>query len=307
MSTRTVTRIRRSNAHPSSDGRQSTGRLATADHPRSTRPSGQSARSRSAPPPGSAAPRPASRSAPQSRSAAARPFASKLDRRAAARALVRRRARAEPADRSSPASSRRDASENRKIRYAVIGLGHIAQSAVLPAFANAKQNSTLAALVSDDPEKLKKLGRRYGVDLLCRYEQIDELFSSGSIDAVYVALPNTMHAQTARRASQAGLHVLCEKPMAVSSRDCERMIETARQHHVKLMIAYRLHFEPGNLDAMEIARTGELGDLRFFTSEFTMQVAADNIRTQREMGGGPLYDIGIYCINAARTLFAAEP
>lgn len=178
---------------------------------------------------------------------------------------------------------------------------------MLPAFANAKQNSTLAALVSDDPEKLKKLGRRYGVDLLCRYEQIDELFSSGSIDAVYVALPNTMHAQTARRASQAGLHVLCEKPMAVSSRDCERMIETARQHHVKLMIAYRLHFEPGNLDAMEIARTGELGDLRFFTSEFTMQVAADNIRTQREMGGGPLYDIGIYCINAARTLFAAEP
>lgn len=178
---------------------------------------------------------------------------------------------------------------------------------MLPAFANARSNSTLAALVSGDPEKLMKLGRRYGVDLLCRYDEMDELFSSGSIDAVYVALPNTMHAQTARRALQSGLHVLCEKPMAVTARECERMIETARQHRAKLMIAYRLHFEPGNLEAMEIAHSGRLGDLRFFSSEFTMQVAPDNIRTRRELGGGPLYDLGIYCINAARMLFAAEP
>ncbi|MGH8138859.1 MAG: Gfo/Idh/MocA family protein [Steroidobacteraceae bacterium] len=206
--------------------------------------------------------------------------------------------------RSSAPTSR---SASGPIRYAVIGLGYISQVAVLPAFANARQNSALAALVSDDPRKLQKLGRHYDVDLLCKYDDVDKLFSSGAIDAVYIALPNAMHAEYAIRAAKAGLHVLSEKPMAVTSHDCERMIEAAQQGGVKLMIAYRLHFEPGNLDALHIARSGQLGDLRFFTSQFSMQVAAENIRVKREMGGGPLYDIGIYCINAARTVFAVEP
>src|SRR5688572_31497978 len=87
----------------------------------------------------------------------------------------------------------------RQVRYAVIGLGHIAQAAVLPAFAHAKRNSVLAALVSDDPKKLRNLGRRYAVQRTCSYEQIDELFGSGDIDAVYIALPNDMHKQYALR------------------------------------------------------------------------------------------------------------
>ncbi len=194
-----------------------------------------------------------------------------------------------------------------KIRYAVIGLGYISQVAVLPAFANAKENSTLAALVSDDPQKLKQLGARYKTDILCSYEQVDQLFTSGAIDAVYIALPNSMHAEYARRAAEAGLHVLCEKPMAVTARECEQMIRVAQDHSVKLMVAYRLHFDPANLEVMRIAQSGQLGDLRFFTSQFTMQVATDNIRVQAGMGGGPLYDIGIYCLNAARMVFAAEP
>lgn len=194
-----------------------------------------------------------------------------------------------------------------RIRYAVVGLGYISQIAVLPAFANAKQNSTLAALVSDDSKKLRQLGRRYGVHLLCKYDEVDKLFGSRAIDAVYIALPNSLHAEYAIRAARAGLHVLCEKPMAVTAQDCERMIEAAQQNHVKLMIAYRLHFEPGSLAALQIARSGQLGALRFFTSQFSMQVAPDNIRVERGMGGGPLYDIGIYCINAARTVFDGEP
>ena len=195
----------------------------------------------------------------------------------------------------------------RTVRYAVIGLGHIAQVAILPAFAQAQQNSRLTALVSDDPEKLRKLSRRYRISRVCSYDDADELFRSGEIDAVYITLPNSMHREYTERAARAGLHVLCEKPMAVTSEDCERMIGVTRQHGVKLMIAYRLHFERGNLEAVAMAHSGTLGDLRFFSSNFSLQVAPENFRSSRKLGGGPLYDIGIYCINAARAAFAAEP
>jgi predicted dehydrogenase len=203
-------------------------------------------------------------------------------------------------------ASERDAA-GKRIRYAVVGLGHIAQVAILPAFAQAQQNSSLAALVSDDPEKLRKLSRRYGIRRVCGYGDANELFESGEIDAVYITLPNSMHREYTERAARAGLHVLCEKPMAVTSEDCRRMIEVTRENDVRLMIAYRLHFERGNLEAAEMARSGTLGDLRFFTSSFSMQVAPENFRSSRRVGGGPLYDIGIYCINAARAAFAAEP
>jgi predicted dehydrogenase len=193
------------------------------------------------------------------------------------------------------------------VRYAVIGLGHIAQAAVLPAFGHARRNSQLAALVSSDASKLRELGRRYKVKRLCSYDDLDELLGSGEIDAVYIALPNDMHAEFTVRAARARIHVLCEKPMAVKAADCQRMIRAARQAKVKLMIGYRLHFERANLEAALRARDGTLGDLRFFSSDFSMQVAEENIRLEREHGGGPLYDIGIYCINAARYCFGAEP
>ena len=193
------------------------------------------------------------------------------------------------------------------VRYAVIGQGFISQIAVLPAFAHARRNSVLAALVSDDERKLRTLGRRYRVPRLCRYEDVDELFASGEIDAVYIALPNSMHAEYTVRAARAGLHVLCEKPMAVTTRECQQMLEETRRARVKLMIAYRLHFERANLEAARIVRTRKLGEVRYFDSQFSMQVKAGNIRLDRELGGGPLYDIGIYCINAARAAFAAEP
>lgn len=186
------------------------------------------------------------------------------------------------------------------IRYAVIGLGHIAQAAVLPAFDHAKRNSRLVALVSGSTKKLNALGRRYRVPRLCKYGEANSLFRSGEIDAVYIALPNDQHKEWSLRAAKAGLHILCEKPMAVTARDCEAMIRAADAAHVKLMIAYRLHFEAANLDAAKQARGGALGDLKFFTSDFSMQVRKNNVRLRRAKGGGPLYDIGIYCINAAR-------
>jgi glucose-fructose oxidoreductase len=194
-----------------------------------------------------------------------------------------------------------------KIRYAVVGLGHIAQVAVLPAFAHAKKNSTLTALVSNDPEKLKQLSRRYGVRLTYSYKQYDECLRSGDVDAVYIALPNNMHAEYSIRAANANVHVLCEKPMAVTERECHEMIRAARRHKVKLMIAYRLHFEEANLQAIELVKSGKLGEPRVFNSLFGLQVQEGNIRTEVELGGGTLYDLGVYCINAARHLFQSEP
>ena len=197
-------------------------------------------------------------------------------------------------------------SRNHSIRYAVVGLGYIAQAAVLPAFRHAR-NSKLAALVSGDSKKLKALGRKYGVDGLYSYDQYDELLRSGTIDAVYIAVPNSMHAKYTIRAADAGIHVLCEKPMAVTETECRQMIDACRRNNVKLMIAYRLHFEPANLGAVELVQSNKLGNVRLFDSIFTMNVKDGDIRLDRELGGGTLYDIGIYCINAARYLFRAEP
>ena len=196
-------------------------------------------------------------------------------------------------------------SSGRKIGYAVVGLGHIAQTAVLPAFAHAK-NSRLVALLSDDEEKREKLSRKYGCDA-CSYDEYEECLARDEVDAVYIALPNTMHAEYTARAARSGVHVLCEKPMATSEADCRRMISACDDAGVRLMIAYRLHFEPANLEAIRIVKSGRLGEQRFFSSDFSYQVKPDNIRTQAELGGGPIWDIGVYCINAARYLFRAEP
>lgn len=195
----------------------------------------------------------------------------------------------------------------RVIRYAVVGLGHIAQAAVLPAFGNARRNSRLAAIVSGDPLKRDALARQYQIDKAYSYGQYEALLRSGDIDAVYIALPNNLHAEYAERAARAGVHVLCEKPMAVTEAECELMARAARENRVKLMVAYRLHFERANLEAIEIARSGRIGEPRLFTSTFSQQVVPGNVRAKRELGGGVLYDIGIYCINAARSLFREEP
>jgi predicted dehydrogenase len=193
------------------------------------------------------------------------------------------------------------------LRFAVVGLGHIAQAAVLPAFKHARSHVELSALVSDTPVKLKQLGRRYGVKKLCSYDDARDFFSSGEIDAVYIALPNTLHAAWTIRAAEAGLHVLCEKPLATTVQDCERMIEVCERNGVHLMTAYRLHFERCNLEVADIVRKKRIGEARYFDSQFSMQVKPNNIRVKRELGGGPEWDIGIYCQNAARYVFADEP
>ena len=195
------------------------------------------------------------------------------------------------------------------IRYAVVGLGHIAQVAVLPAFENA-HNAELTALVSGDDAKLATLGERHGVGTKHQfhYEDYDELLDDDLVDAVYIAVPNHLHHEYTVRAAEAGLHVLCEKPLAVTSQECREMVEICEANDVYLMTAYRLHFEAANMTAVQAARDGEFGDLRFFQASFSQDVTAGNVRLMPvEDGGGTVYDMGIYCINAARYLFGDEP
>jgi glucose-fructose oxidoreductase len=204
-------------------------------------------------------------------------------------------------------SKTRKKSRPRKIRYAVVGLGYISQVAVLPAFAHAQENSELVALVSGDEVKVRRLAKRYRIDKTYAYESYADCLESGEIDAVYIALPNSMHRAYAEGAARAGVHVLCEKPMAPTEQDCEAMIDAAERANVKLMIAYRLHFEKGNLFSIAALQTGKIGQPRIFSSNFCQQVSPDNSRLRSELDGGPLYDVGVYCINAARGLFRSEP
>ncbi len=191
------------------------------------------------------------------------------------------------------------------VRYGIVGLGHIAQVAVLPAFAHATRNSQVVAIVSDDAKKRRAVSKKYGIASAYAYEDYQSCLEQ--VDAVYIALPNSMHADFTIRAAQAGVHVLCEKPMAVTADECERMIAACRENRVKLMIAYRLHFEAITLDVLDQVRRGRIGEPKFFNSSFSLRVRPDNIRTRKSMGGGSLYDIGVYCINAARAVFGSEP
>lgn len=210
---------------------------------------------------------------------------------------------------SSSSSMNKSSSTNnsRKIRYAIVGLGWFAQEAAMPAFAQA-ENSELVALVSDDSTKLKELGRKYGVQHTYSYEEYEDCLTSGEVDAVYIALPNHLHCEYTVRAANQAIHVLCEKPMATTEDECEQMIHACESNGVKLMIAYRLHLEPANLQAVEVVRSGQIGEPRIFNSVFTQQVTDEsNIRLQDTTGGGTIFDIGVYCINAARYLFQDEP
>lgn len=197
-------------------------------------------------------------------------------------------------------------SSQKPVRFAVVGLGHFAQSAILPAFANATDNAQLAALVTGDDDKSDEVGFKYRTPSYM-YEEYDQLLSTGEIDAVYIALPNSKHRDYTERAARAGVHVLCEKPLAYTSEDAQAMIDACDGANVRLMTAYRLHFEAGNLDSIEAVHSGRIGEPRIFNSIHTMQVAPGNIRVDKSLGGGPLEDIGIYCLNAARYLFRAEP
>lgn len=211
------------------------------------------------------------------------------------------------ADVGSPRARSASMEAKTKVRYAVVGIGNIAQVAVLPAFAHAKSNSELVAIVSGDADKRAELSERYQLSFAGGYEDLEAILEQGEIQAVYIATPNNLHKGVALRAAARGVHVLCEKPMATSVADCEEIAAACDKANVKLMCAYRLHFEEANLSAMEIVQSGKIGEARVFESVFSHVVRPGDIRTRPELGGGACFDLGVYCVNAARNLFRAEP
>ncbi len=194
----------------------------------------------------------------------------------------------------------------KKVRYAVVGLGDIAQEAMLPGVEHTG-NSAVTAFVTDDPVKAGRLAERYSVSNIYNYQQFPEMLTSGNIDAIYLATPNWRHAEFVLPALAAGIHVLVEKPLEIDTARCRQIVEAQRASKAKLMVAYRLHFEPATVGAIERVRNGELGDAHLFTSTFAQMVDPANHRAQNGDKAGPIFDMGPYPVNAARNLFGAEP
>jgi len=199
------------------------------------------------------------------------------------------------------------------VGFAVVGLGKLAQGQIVPGFHNCR-SARLAALVSGHPDKAARIGseQHLPASAIYNYDNFDRIAADPKIEVVYIVLPNFMHAEYTIRALKAGKHVLCEKPMATSLADAEAMISAAKSANRKLMIAYRCHYEPLNLEAMRRVRSGSLGKPRLVITKMVRQSdqsdPSDAWRLDmRQSGGGALADMGIYGVNGARYLLNEEP
>ena len=197
----------------------------------------------------------------------------------------------------------------RKIGYAMVGLGRISMQHLAPSLKTSKL-ARVTALVSGHRDKAEKMAAEYGIPAknIYSYENYDAIAENKDIDAVYVALPNSMHAEYTIRAAKAGKHVLCEKPMATTVADAQAMIDACRKANRKLMIAYRLQFEPMTLRARELVRSGKLGKIQAIESANGFNIRAGEWRVNMKLaGGGPLMDMGVYSLNACRFVTGEEP
>jgi predicted dehydrogenase len=199
-----------------------------------------------------------------------------------------------------------------RVGFALIGLGRLTLEELLPAFAECKK-AKVTALVSGTPDKLKTVAAQYGIpEQSCySYEDFDQIADNADVQVVYVVLPNSMHREYTERAARAGKHVLCEKPMSVSSADAQAMVDACAEAGVKLMIAYRIQYEAYNRQLQQFVRQSNFGRL-VGMSAVNVQTVAENgteqWRHKRAMaGGGSLPDIGLYCLNTARFLTGEEP
>lgn len=212
-----------------------------------------------------------------------------------------------PPDRQPP-DLKIDAPPARKVGWAVVGLGTLALGQILPAFAECELGRPVA-LVSGHPDKARRVAALHGVDprAIYGYEDYDRLAQNPEVDAIYVVLPNSMHAEFTIRGHRAGKHVLCQKPMASTVAECEAMIAAAREAGKTLGVAYRLHHDPTTLAARDLCRRRSIGEPRIFTSSHCHNVQAPNIRLSAALGGGAVGDLGVYSINAARHFLGEEP
>ncbi len=198
----------------------------------------------------------------------------------------------------------------KRLGYAVVGLGKLALGEVLPAFA-LTERCRPTALVSGDRDKARAVADHYGIDpkAIYDYKNFDAVRDNPAVDIVYVILPNAMHEEFTVRAAAAGKHVLCEKPMATTVEACQAMIAACDKAGRKLMIAYRVHYEPYNQKMIEMCRQQVYGPIQFIVSDTLMEVGGTKQwRLDPKLsGGGSLVDIGIYSLNATRYLTGEEP
>jgi len=199
--------------------------------------------------------------------------------------------------------------EEKKIGWCIVALGRISMQHFMPGMLQSEKGR-IVALVSGHRPKAEQQAAIYGVpdSAIYNYENYDTIADNKDIDAVYIALPNGMHAEYTIRAAKAGKHVLCEKPMATSVADSEAMINACRSAGKKLMIAYRCQYEPVNLKAISLIRSGAIGNVQAIESANGFNIRPGEWRLTRKLGGGgPLMDVGIYSLNASRYLTGEEP
>jgi predicted dehydrogenase len=199
---------------------------------------------------------------------------------------------------------------DKRIGYAIVGLGHLALEQILPGFASCKKSRPVA-LVSGNADKAKKTALQYGIaeKNIYNYENYDQLKNNPEVDVIYIVLPNGMHAEYTVRGAKAGKHILCEKPMANSVREAEEMIRACKQANKKLMIAYRIQYEPNNAEIRKLVKNKEFGNTKIITSSNCQNIGdPSQWRLHKKLsGGGALPDIGLYCINTIRYLTGEEP
>jgi predicted dehydrogenase len=195
----------------------------------------------------------------------------------------------------------------KQIGYAVMGLGALARTSILPAFTRASHNSRLVAVISRDRVKAQAVAEQFRAAPY-RLDEFRQCLQREDVNALYIALPTSLHSDYTVEAARAGVHVVCEPPMALVADECRRMIRTCQTNRTKLMLAYRFHFRPATRKALELVRAGDIGAPKTSSSDYTMRVEdPTSACLQRRMGGGTVYYLGVKCINAARSLLGSEP
>ncbi|WP_234733787.1 Gfo/Idh/MocA family protein [Tellurirhabdus bombi] len=195
-----------------------------------------------------------------------------------------------------------EATGNRKLGIALVGLGKYSEEQLAPALEET-QFCRLAGIVTGTPEKAEKWKKKYNIPdkNVYDYKTFDQIVDNPDIDIVYVVLPNALHAEYTIRAAQAGKHVICEKPMATSAEDCQKMIDACKKAGKKLSIGYRLHFEPHNLEMMRLGQQEVMGKVnKIIAHNGQVQSNETPWRLGKSLsGGGPLPDVGIYALQGA--------
>lgn len=196
----------------------------------------------------------------------------------------------------------------KKLGITLVGLGNYSEGQLAPALLET-QHCYLAGIVTGTPEKAKKWRSQYNIPEMnvYNYENFDTIKDNPAIDIVYVVLPNSMHAEYTIRSAKAGKHVICEKPMAVTVEDCDRMIAACREANKMLSIGYRLHFDPYNKEMMRLAQQKEYCDFKKLRAENGMDSTSGWRLDKKLAGGGPLMDLGIYCVQGVRYTTGMEP